>query len=444
MGYLTSKSNLKLNKLYFSIIDELSFRVKNLYNSALYEIYNHYESNKQYLNYNSMDKKMKNHETNFSYRKLNAQMSQQTLKKLDKNYSSFFALLKKKENNDYDKPINKPRFLPKDGRKELIFSKDSFRIKDNKILLSVPKDIKLEYKIEFLEFKLPNYIKDKEIKYIEIIPSIERYSMSIVYNNDLEISPNQSTDWISIDLGINNLCSITSNKFVPVLLNGKPIKSINQKFNKRIASCQKKLKSNDKKSSKKIRSLYSKRGDKLHSEMHKISSFIVDLVKDQNIGTVVVGYNQEWKQRCSLGKKNNQKFVQIPYMKLINQLQYKLLEQGIELIIQEESYTSRCSFMDKEPCCKQQTYKGNREKRGLFITSKGVKINADVNGSLNIFKKAIKNLEQVVQDELISIPLNTGLVMNPLRVTLRTDLSQINQRSILLKIKINTPTVFNV
>jgi putative transposase len=442
MSYLTTKSNLKLNKLYFSIIDELSFRVKNLYNSALYEIYNHYDSYKQYLNYNAMDKKMKNHESNFSYRKLNAQMSQQTLKKLDKNYSSFFSLLKKKGNNDYDKPIDKPKFLPKDGRKELIFSRDLFRIKDDKILLSVPKDIQLEYKIKFLEFKLPNYIKDKEIKYIEIIPSIGSYSMSIVYNNNLEITPNLSKDWISIDLGINNLCSITSNKFVPVLLNGKPIKSINQKFNKRIASCQKKLKANNKKSSKKIRSLYSKRGDKLHSEMHKISSFIVDLVKDQNIGTVVVGYNKEWKQRCSLGKKNNQKFVQIPYMKLINQLQYKLLEQEIELIIQEESYTSKCSFMDKEPCCKQQTYKGNREKRGLFITSKGVKINADVNGSLNIFKKAIKNLEQVVQDELISIPLNTGLVMNPLKVTLRTDLSQINQRSILLKIKINTPIVY--
>ena len=101
MSYLTTKSNLKLNTLYFSIIDELSFRVKNLYNSALYEINNHYESDKQYLNYNAMDKKMKNHETNFSYRKLNAQMSQQTLKKLDKNYSSFFALLKKKENKDW-------------------------------------------------------------------------------------------------------------------------------------------------------------------------------------------------------------------------------------------------------------------------------------------------------------------------------------------------------
>ena len=124
MSYLTSVSNLKLNNQYFSIIDELAFRVKNLYNSALYEIYNHYDSNKQYLNFNSMDKKMKNHESNFSYRKLNAQMAQQTLKKLDKNYSSFFSLLKKKGINDYDKPIDKPRYLPKDGRKELIFSKD--------------------------------------------------------------------------------------------------------------------------------------------------------------------------------------------------------------------------------------------------------------------------------------------------------------------------------
>ena len=96
-GYLTTKSNLKLNKQYFSIIDELSFRVKNLYNSTLYEIYNHYDSDKQYLNYNSMDKKMKNHESNFSYRKLNAQMSQQTLKKLDKNYSSFFCSFEQKE-----------------------------------------------------------------------------------------------------------------------------------------------------------------------------------------------------------------------------------------------------------------------------------------------------------------------------------------------------------
>lgn len=117
MSYLTTKSNLKLNKQYFSIIDELSFRVKNLYNSALYEIYNHYESDKQYLNYNDMDKKMKGHESNNSYRKLNAQMAQQTLMKLDKNYSSFFALLNKKKNNTYDKPIDRPKFLPKDGRK---------------------------------------------------------------------------------------------------------------------------------------------------------------------------------------------------------------------------------------------------------------------------------------------------------------------------------------
>ena len=125
MRYLTTKSNLKLNKLYFSIIDELSFRVKNLYNSALYEIYNHYDSNKQYLNYNSIDKKMKNHEINFSYRKLNAQMSQQVLKKLDKNYSSFFSLLKKKGKNDYDKPINKPRFYLKMEEKNL-FSQEIY------------------------------------------------------------------------------------------------------------------------------------------------------------------------------------------------------------------------------------------------------------------------------------------------------------------------------
>lgn len=435
MEYFTCVNNLKLNRKYFSIIDEISFRAKNLYNSALYEIYNYYDLNYSYINYGTVDKLMKNHESNTSYKMLNAQMAQQILRKLDKNFSSFFVLLKKTQRNEYDKPIDKPKYLPKDGRKELIFTEYIFRIKDNKIILSIPKDLQLKYGIKFLEFNVPKYIIGEKIKYIEIIPKSGRYLMSIVYKNNKEIAQLDSANWMSIDLGINNLCAITSNVHKPVLINGRYIKSINKKFTNKISQYHKLL--NGKYISNNINKSFIKRNHKLTSELHTITTFICELAKTNNISNVVIGYNEGWKQKSRLGKKNNQIFNQIPYTKLISQLLCKLYKNGISLIMQEESYTSKCSFMDEEPCCKQQTYKGKREKRGLFITETGKMINADINASLNIFKKSIQHLEKIVQDELISIPLNTGLIMNPLKISLTTDTSKSEIEFLISKINIS-------
>lgn len=440
---LTSKSNLKLNKQKFEIVDELSFRVKNVYNSSLYEIYKHYDATGKYIGYNSLDLLMKNHPSNTSYRALNAQVSQQTIKKLDGSFKSFFALLKKKKKNqnDYDKPINKPHFLDKEkGRKEIILQNGSFRIKENKILVSIPKDLQEKHNIKFLELPFPCYLKDKKVKCIEIIPSPTGYSMSIVYEEQ-ELEANNNMDsWLSVDLGLNNLLTCTSNKLVPFIINGRPIKSINQKYNKKIA----KLKSIIKKgSSKQIRELYSKRGDKLNNETHKITDFIVRTVKESNITAVVIGNNKEWKTGINIGKRNNQNFVQIPFDKIIKQLQYKLFLLGIEVIVQEESYTSKTSFMDLEPIKKQQTYIGKRVKRGLFRTGSGKLINADVNGSLNIFRKAIKNLSKEVQDALLREPLDTGLVMNPSRINLYSNTSVLEVNRLIASLKTKTDILLN-
>lgn len=284
--YLTSISNLKLNKIQFEIIDQMSLDAKSLYNSALYQINQHFKETKEYLGFAKLDLLMKSlvdNEDKIMYRTLPAQISQQLLKKLDKNFSSFFKLLQKKNVKEYDKNINSPKYLPKDGRKELIFQTQSFQIKDNKILLSIPKHFKDKFNLKYLELSLPKYLTDKEVKYIEIVPKLNSYSLHIVYETEVrEIENKDITNWCSVDLGLNNLATVTSNVHKPYLVNGRAIKSINQKFNKKIS----KLKSIVKKgTTKQIQQLYTKRGNKLNNEIHKITDFIVKSILENNINT---------------------------------------------------------------------------------------------------------------------------------------------------------------
>ncbi len=423
--YLTSITKLKLNKQQFTVIDTMSYRAKALYNSSLYEINKHFQDTKEYLNYNSTDLLMKNHTENTVYRSLPAALSQQLIKKLHKDYSSFFALLKKKQNKDYDKQIDTPKFKRKDARKELIYTKSktsgSFIFKDGCIYITVSEDLN---KGRLKLCKVPEYLKNKdfhnEIKYIEIVPKLDYYELHIKYEVEADTQNKLNSNWCSIDLGLNNLCTVTSNAHKPYLINGRAIKSINQKYNKRIAKTKSATKkSQNANTSKEIKRLYSKRGDKLNNEIHKISDFIVKSVLEKKIDYVVIGYNKEWKQNINIGKRNNQNFVQIPFHKILNHLTYKLQLNGIEVHLQEESYTSKCSYFDNEEIKKHETYKGNRNKRGLFITSNGIRINADVNGSLNIHRKFILKAADDVPKE----PVGTGLVMNPIKINLETSLS---------------------
>ena len=274
--------------------------------------------------------------------------------------------------------------------------------------------------------KIPNYLKDKnfddEIKYLEIVPKLGYYELHIKYEAQEKEVKSGANNWASIDLGMNNLCTVTSNKTHAFILNGRAIKSINQKFNKKIATAKSKAKkSNNKNITKEISRLYTKRGNKLNQEIHKITDFLVQSVLTHNIDFIVLGYNKGWKIGASMGKRTNQNFVQIPFSKILNQLIYKLQLEGIEVHLQEESYTSKTSYFDNEPIKRHQTYKGKRINRGLFQTKNGLLINADVNGSLNIYRKFILNIQEV-HDVLLE-PVDTGLVMNPIKINLRTSTS---------------------
>jgi len=430
---LTSSSNIRATGKDYAILREMCRRAGSLYNSLVYETDKHFKETRKYVGFGELDLIMKNHEENPIYRMLPAHVAQQKIKKFHESFKSFFALLKKKKSKEYDKNISTPKYKKKGHLSNLTFAAQSFRVKGNKIYLTIPKDLHQEDS-KFLSLDLPLYLKDKKIKQLEIKPNGSGFKLQIMYESEQVLEQSQNIEnWLSVDLGIDNLCTLTSNILAPVIVNGKPIKAINRFYNKAIAKEQSTLKKTNKlHSSKKLNLLRTQRANKIQNEFHKIASFVEELVCSSNIDTVVIGYNKNWKVGVKLGKRTNQKFVQIPYTKLVQYISYKLELKGIRVIVNEESYTSKCSYFDDEEIKKHSSYKGKRTNRGCFLTSTGIKINADVNGSLNISKKA---LQKVVGD--VYRPADIGLVMNPVRLKLFTfsSLESINNFIVNLQIK---------
>lgn len=377
---LVLKHSYKKSHPFYKELDKLCFLSKNLYNSTLYTVRQRYFEIHKYLNYNAVNKLFTDNKQ-VDYCALPRKVSKMTQQLVDKNFKSFFALLRLKQKGEYDEPINIPNYLDKvKGRQVVHYDKQalSFKAKEGFIKLSgtniyipltndITKDI-----IRYVRIvPKPHNIIDVEIGYKTEVPEIE-------YNNRIA----------SIDLGINNLATVTSNIFSPFIINGKPLKSINQYYNKHLADLKsfQMLKGN-KKSTNRIKALTVKRNNKVTDYMHKATRLITNHLVSNNISLLVIGYNKGWKQDVNMSKKNNQKFVQISFLKFINLLTYKCRLAGITVVTKEESYTSKCSFLDKEPIQKHSTYLGKRVKRGLFRTLNKNYINADVNGSYNIMKK---------------------------------------------------------
>ena len=233
----------------------------------------------------------------------------------------------------------------------------------------------------------------QRIAHIRLIPQGSSYTFEVVYTVIPKPYDGLNPAFVmGIDLGVNNLMAITSNKsgFQPILVNGRPVKSINQYFNKKRAKLQSKLPEGQY-SSKRLKRLYRIRSRRIKDYLHTASKWVVNTAIDEGIGVIVIGQNKNWKQRANMGKRNNQTFLSIPHRQLIEMVQYKAKLAGIEVICQEESYTSKCSFLDLEPIQKHGKYAGRRVKRGMFVASSGQQLNADVNASYNIIRKAVLN-----------------------------------------------------
>ncbi len=398
---LVEQHNISKHHQSWKQIDALCFLSKNLYNQALYEIKQHYLLTGKTLRYHAIEKILKNKEEQFNdYRKLNSQVSQQILLLLDHNIKSFFALIKKykKDKTSLNGCPKFPKYKDKlKGRNILIFSGFNTKILKNGFV-HFPKKTNLQ--------PIKTNITTK-IKEVRIIPKSGNYTIEVVYEvPEKELITNNN--YSAIDLGINNLATLTFNNNNAIIINGKPLKSINQYYNKHKAKIQCSLEKNHKKkTSKKLTNFTTKRNNKIKDYLHKSSRIIVNYLAKNNVSSLVVGYNPEWKQEVNLGKRNNQQFVSIPHLTFIKMIEYKCKLEGINCKVITENYTSKCSALDNEKICKHENYLGNRIKRGLFKTSKNLLINADINGSLNIGRKEFGDAY---------VPTDIGLVLNPIKI----------------------------
>lgn len=315
---------------------------------------------------------LKEHET---YKNLPAQTAQQTLRLLDRNWKSFFRAIKEweKDKSKFNGKPNLPKYKKKNGRSVAILTNQQCKIKDG--YLTFPKtDLRLKTRIT------------GNLREVRIIPKGSIYVIEIVYEKEIAEVKRPPKKIAGMDLGLNNFVTLVNNIGIkPIVINGKVIKSINQYYNKKKAELMNYV--GDRGTNNRIKKLSIKRDNKIKDLMHKISRFIVNFCKQYNIDTLVVGYNPKWKQEIELGKINNQNFVSIPYYQFINMLKYKCEEEGINLILVEESYTSGCSFLDGEEVSKENYDPSRRIKRGLFRSNKGILINADVNSAYNIIRK---------------------------------------------------------
>ena len=410
--YLTLKQQVKhLSKKEFRNLKYLCHIAKNLKNQAIYNVRQHYFKNKKYLSYNENYKMLKNSE---NYKKLNSNMAQQILKEVDESFKSFFALLKLAKNGQYNGKIKLPNYLAKDGFTTLVIG--FVRLKDDMLIVPYSNSFKKTH--QEVKVKLPSVLKGKKIKEIRIIPKQHSRYFEIQYTykvKEIQRELNKENG-LGIDLGIDNLCTCVTNTGASFIIDGRKLKSINQYYNKINAKLQSiKDKQKIERTTLRQKRITRKRNNRINDYLSKAARTIVNYCLNNDIGKLVLGYNEDFQRNSNIGSINNQNFVNIPYGKLRDKLIYLCKLYGIEFKLQEESYTSKASFFDGDEIpiydkenLQEYVFSGKRIKRGLYQTSGGKLINADCNGALNILRKS-----KVVD---LSVLYNRGELNTPKRI----------------------------
>lgn len=390
-------------------------------------------------------------------------------------FSSFFQKRIK------DPKAEAPNYLDKDGRYTATW-KNTFYFQNNSVKLSLGSILKsknlIKTSLERLEIsqeseKYPIFSKkeitiktkpdeNKSIHYNDIlnIPFKEKLMKNVnvcqikVFKkrDDFYISivydiPTPATDetgvsklerMASIDLGMVNLCAIATNieNLQPLIINGNSITGINAKYSEIISKTISNTKKNhDKNTSKCIRNLWKKREEKLSHVFHNISAFIISYCIKHKIDRLIIGYNINWKKQITnMSKESKKKFMSIPYRILLTQLFYKAEQAGIIVVENEESYTSKCDALALENfdiCkynCDNKINVEKRVKRGLYKSTTGYLINADINGAINIMRKHVYKLNQNIEQLDSYISNNPKQFLNPIKITIG------NQRNIPLRL----------
>lgn len=401
----TERQVIKSSDAYFQILMGFCYKAKNLYNHANYLIRQAFTAERKWIRYAELDRMLKADEEYPDYRNMpTAQSAQQVLRMLDKNWKSFFSSIKdwSKHKEKYVGKPRLPKYLKKNGYYPLILTNQNCKLKDGKIhfpkvfhgLTMTPKFIEKEHFVSFQQIRL--------------IPEKNRVVVEMVYNIEISEQKQDNQRYIGIDIGVDNLATVCNTVGTQAfIINGKPLKSMNQYYNKAISHYREVSKRmNDRNGTRRMNRLTEKRNDKIEDYLHKASRYIIAYCLKHDINTIVIGKNKEWKRNVNLTKRVKQQFVQIPFARFIEMIQYKAEEQGIAVILTEESYTSGTSFIDNEEPVKTNYNKARRIYRGLFVSNHGTEINADLNGAYQILKK------------VIPIKWDRGCVLHPIVVNM--------------------------
>jgi IS605 OrfB family transposase len=410
---LSFKFKPAINHKNLNIIRTLSFHTSKLYNIVNYSI----NKGKNKPVFSKLDKKFRD---NWHCDFLHSHNRQHCLKLLAQNWKSYFRSLNDYKNNPskYNGMPKPPKYKYLDSNpNEIIFTNYAIRIKNGNILLSLSKKMKSMYKVDNLKFelsdKVQSFINMDSIQQVKIKRESvsNRWYLIVVYNK--ECKENNGDNVMSIDPGLDNLAAITfkdSNK--NYLINGKPLKSKNAYYNKEIARLSsirmKQVGSKKFKNTNRIKSLRIDRRNYVLNYLHKASRQVIDIALNENVGTIVIGDIKNIKQNSII-----KSFVQIPVQRLVNMIEYKAKLEGISFIKINESYTSGCSAVNLEEINKSNYDKSRRLYRGLFKNKKTT-INSDINGSLNILRKYLKDK---CIPELIHGARDNGVVNPPKRIS---------------------------
>ena len=417
------KCNLKgLTIKDYQILTDMCYASKNVYNAALYNIRQHYFQQQEYLRYEANYHMMVGTEV-YDYL---GNVSQQTMKAVDNAFKAFFTLLKQAKQGSYTTyAVKIPHYLPKNGMYKIEFNSprdQKKNIANGFYQIPMSRFLKNKYPGTKIKIPVPDYIKNKHIRQIHVIPKLNGKYFEAVFLFDDEVKNTRALDKtkaLGIDLGVDNFATCATSDGDSFIIDGRRIKSINQWYNKenaRLSSIKDRQKIN-KRSTNRQAHLSAKRERRIQDFVYKASKHIVEYCIHHNIGNIVVGYNDGFQDNPNLGKVNNQQFAMLPYGKLKSRLEYLCKLAGINYSKQEESYTSKASFFDQDEIPvwnpdnpTQGKFTGKRIHRGLYKRSNGQKLNADVNGALNILRKS-----NVVD---LSVLYSRGVVNTPLRIRL--------------------------
>lgn len=405
-----------LSKQQYQTLKELCQYSNNLYNVALYNIRQYFFNEKQFLTYENNYHECKENE---NYALLQAGVAQQTLKVADRSFKSFFNLLKKCKTGDYRyHDINIPHYRKKSGCFNLILSTNAISIVNGYFKLPISREYRKSHPdMEDILIPYPERLNGAELKEVRICPhdNGRYFKIQYVYHWYQEETLVNPDNIMAIDLGVENLATCVSNVETPFIMDGRKLKSINQYWNKEKARLQSIAMKQGIRTTHQINRITTKRNNCVNDTIKKTARYIINNCIEHQIGTLIVGYNKDFKRSVNIGKINNQNFVQIPLGNLRQQLEFLCWTYGINYTEQEESYTSKSSFIDRDvlPEYKAEQpylgqFSGKRIHRGLYQSKNGIVINADVNGAANIGRKCKQNF--------IFEELSSGLLASPKRI----------------------------